>query len=287
MIHISRILFIGALFAAFLLGICSSATATPPSEVLMTLSWSLGDNDYLSTAPGIITLTESFDVDPTNPDNPLSYINATVRTNLNSPEIELFNTVEYSQGSTGGSLRYYFTVADVDGYPNDFEIPIMFASKAKVVADPLVTQGESEYAAVHAEIALAIGFSSQGKDYLLGTVDQLRAWSNEDRIEKEKTFINNHDFNPGEQGWVSLTATASVFRAGSQYGVIDGAAYAYIDPMIYVDPNFMVEHEGRMVPGSEIFSITFSEGIVNVPNLPNAKSFNWGMFLPAIIGTQE
>ncbi len=124
-------------------------------------------------------------------------------------------------------------------------------------------------------------------DYLLGTVDQLHAWSDEDRIEKEKTFVNTHNFNPGMQGWVQLSAVADVFRAGSQFGVIDGAAYAYIDPMIYVDPNFMVEHEGRMVPGSEIFSITFSEGIVNVPNLPNAKSFNWGMFLPAIIGTQE
>ncbi len=164
MIHFSRVLFIGASFAAFLLGICSSATAdmNPPAEVLMTIYWSLGaDNERLSRAPGVISMTKSLDTAPNDPDNPLSYISATVRTKLNPPTVELFNTVEYSQGSTGGSLRYYFTVEDVVGYPINFEIPLVFTSEAKVVADPLITQDEPEYAAVHAEVSLAIGWRSQ------------------------------------------------------------------------------------------------------------------------------
>ena len=288
MIRNSRFIFIGASFVAFLLGTCSStmANTNPPAEVLMTIYWSIGVNELRSSAPGTISLTKTVDINPSNPDNPiLTHINATVRTKLNPPTIENFNTVDKSQGSTGGSLRYYFTVQDVVGYPINFEIPLVFTSETKVVADPLITQDESEYAVVSANVALAIGWRSQtGKDYLIGTVDELHAWSKEDRIEKEKTFVNTHNFNPGMQGWVQLSASANVFRGDSNFGVIDGAAYAYIDPMIYVDPDFMVEHEGRMVPGSEIFSITFSEGIVN---RPNAKPFNWGIFLPAIIGTQK
>ena len=249
-----------------------AAGTIPPSQAYMVLGWTYAIPPLPpKTEIGEISMIRSFDPKPTDPTNPIARITASVETKAAPPTVEVFNTVEYSASGVEGQLRYYFELqAPVGIYPDDFKVPVIFASKAHVVADPLTTAGESEGASVLAAVSLAIGYRTptQG-DVSLGAADNLHALADDSVVQDAKTFFHVHHYTPFGLGWAQLTAITSISRNGQS--VIDGSAYAYIDPNIYVDPNFMVEYQGRTVPANQVFQLVFSEGIVNIPEPATAS----------------
>jgi hypothetical protein len=44
-----------------------------------------------------------------------------------------------------------------------------------------------------------------------------------------------------------------------------GDFQAIIDPMVQIDPEWMVDYKGRQVPGTQLYSVTFSSGFKSVP----------------------
>lgn len=272
-----------SLLVALYFGAFSSALSAwmPSSTVLTTAYWPAPNGERLTRQPGTVRISESFDFAPTIPDNPVATVLATATTKLAPPTVVLDNDVSYSHSSTGGSLRYYFSVDDTYGiFPSDYRVPVVFASKAHVMAGPVRAPSGALGAHAHASASLAIGYGSltQG-DKLIGTVDQINALadvSDDKEVDESKLFFRIHEFTPAGYGWAQITAVANVGSAGLG-NVYKGTAYAYIDPYIYIDPNFMVEHEGQMVPGSELFQLTFSEGIVNVPEPATVGLAAWAV----------
>jgi hypothetical protein len=86
--------------------------------------------------------------------------------------------------------------------------------------------------------------------------------------------IIGYDSGLGHSSWEeSRTITENVLL-GTTYAVWmeaygqaqgNGQFQVIIDPMIRIDPNWMVWNNGNLVPGNQFFSLTFSPGFNSVP----------------------
>jgi hypothetical protein len=168
-------------------------------------------------------------------------------------------------GGASGSLKYYFAL-DSPLCIYDVPVPVVFASLMKVRTRN--KDAETDWSEASVQLRIGLYDITTGRDTwysdpsgYLGATSYPGATGG---IEESRLFVARRDYLPLQIGVVRMTATAQLlYPYNSTYG--GGFAHAYIDPLIQVDPDFMVEVNGQMIPGSEAFPIVFSEGIRQVP----------------------
>jgi hypothetical protein len=147
------------------------------------------------------------------------------------------------------SIVYYLQADKKDLYAPDVTVPLRVSSSGHVS----VTNTANSFSSASTWFGTP---SNPAQDQILGgyTTDTIAHW------EGSRTIIENVPL--GVTYAIALSARALV--RGPDNGP-KGEFQAVIDPMVQIDPDWMVDYNGQQVPGTQLYSLTFSPGFNPAP----------------------
>jgi hypothetical protein len=239
----------------FLGPVCSShASPVPEASFWGKLSWSIvsGFSLYADSA-GIYSI--DYAIKWNDPDMPYTsaYIATLQLTDGSHPMVDLQGSAEYvaGRGMAQGVIIYYLRADKKDQYAPDY-VPLLVTSRGSFTV--------SDTNDCYARVDSFFGIPSKPRQDVI--------------IDSSTTYAGAH--------WEgSRTITENVYAGGiyaillEAYGKVQhnwetsGSFQAIIDPMVQIDPDWMVEYNGQMVPGAQLYSLTMSTGFTPVP-LPSS-----------------
>jgi hypothetical protein len=146
-------------------------------------------------------------------------------------------------------IIYYLQADKKDLYAPDVTVPLRVSSSGHVS----VTNTANSYSSASSWFGTP---SNPAQDQILGgyTTDTVAHW------EGSRTVIENVPI--GVTYAIVLSASALVSASG---GGESGGFQAVIDPMVQIDPTWVVYYNGEYVPGNQLYSLRFSPGFNPVP----------------------
>jgi len=213
------------------------------------------DGVYLHSA-GSISFDRSFAYITLDPDGlpqtkQATYVATLALTDGNKPLIDLMGASNsYAKVGGRGEIYYYIRADKTDPYaPDDVTVPLLVSSYGSYYVT------NTNYCTV--ELSSYFGTPSQILQ------DQI-VYSNSNaqgaRWEGGRTIRENVPI--GEIFALYLSASATVGTPGAGNSV---EFQVIIDPIVKIDPEWMVLYNGNYVPGTQLYSLTFSPGFKSVP----------------------
>lgn len=165
-----------------------------------------------------------------------------------------------------GSIEYYFSMGNPLNLP-PMAVPFVIAAKGSVTAtnqDP-----EWDYSEATALMRLGLYHVDAGtSEYYPTEGARVQAIAPVGDLEPHKDsfdFVDVYYYELDDIGVVRMQASGYVQRVHEDQTMVGGTFKAYVDPVIQIDPNFMVEVDGVQRPGSEVFPLVFSDGVLPIP----------------------
>jgi hypothetical protein len=150
-------------------------------------------------------------------------------------------------GNASGSIVYRFRADKKDPYaPDDVLVPLIVSSTGSL------TNNRCFFASVRSSFGTQI---HPEQDIIIDSGPVTSAhWEN------SRTIRENVPVGPSYV--IYLTAAGSL-GGGGRSGSQD--FHATVDPIVRIDPDWMVDYNGNMVPGTQLYSLTFSPGFNTMP----------------------
>lgn len=150
-------------------------------------------------------------------------------------------------GNASGSITYRFRADKKDPYaPDDELVPLIVSSKGSITANKCF------FASVQSSFGTP---SSPAQDIIIDSGPVTSAHWEDSRTVRENV--------PVGPIYVIFLQASGCLGGGRNSGSQDFRAT--IDPIVHIDPDWMVDYNGNMVPGTQLYSLTFSPGFNPVP----------------------
>ena len=183
-----------------------------------------------------------------------SYVATLKLTGGSRPMLDLQGSTHFVGNIAGGDGRitYYLRTDKKDPYAPDVTVPLLVSSSGHVSVNN-VTYG---YSSVSSWFGTP---SNPVQDQILSgfTTDTAAHW------EGSRTITENVPL--GETYAILMTVRS--FVQAYDNNSASGEFQAIIDPTVKIDPDWMVDYNGQQVPGTQLYSVTFSPGF-NAVTLP-------------------
>jgi len=159
----------------------------------------------------------------------------------------------------GGAIIYYFRVESTDPDAPALSIPLSISAQSQATAKPKPNKPYD-----HSVIAqLQFGKYGGSWETLQSVVAQAR-WPGHPDGENLSAVGTYTRSVPVGETW-GFKVNADLYHQGGMYA--SGEFSALADPLVEIDPTYMVELRGQMVPASQVYSISYS------PNIPEPAIF--------------
>jgi hypothetical protein len=176
------------------------------------------------------------------------------------PKIYITGSVKraFKLATAYGWIDYYIRADKKDPYAPDVTVPLKVSSKGycTVPGNYSYETGYSCGAAVNAYFGTP---TNPAQDQIISGNAYQNHYGSVHHWEDSRTILENVPL--GKIFAIRMVASGGV--SGQSYGEF----YAYIDPTVQIDPDWMVDYNGRQVPGTQLYSVTFSPGF-NAVTLP-------------------
>jgi hypothetical protein len=160
------------------------------------------------------------------------------------PTVNLSVSQVNISNQSGGSIKYYVQVnKKLADAPDVDYLPLLGSSKGSILAST----------GMHGVIISRLG----GGDIInQGIFANPGSWTGGKTIKVYARLGIDYEAMIQPQCWSDIDAT--------------GSCQAIIDLIIKIDPTWMVSYHGQNVPGSELYSLTFSNGFAQTVPIPSA-----------------